>query len=91
MKAEDFIFKRYDGMFCDYWFKVVGDSQKKLTNRYQEQSMIEVSEVVYSPGERVLGIKRLFPWNFDVVEVIDPGLEAILIQIIDGLDKSTLC
>ena len=91
MKAEDFIFKRYDGMFCDYWFKVVGDSQKKLTNRYQEQSMIEVSEVVYSPGERVLGIKRLFPWNFDVVEVINPELETILIQIIDRLDKSMLC
>jgi hypothetical protein len=91
LKAEDFIFQRYDGMFCDYWFKVVGDSQKKLTNRYQEQSMIEVSEVVYSPGERVLGIKRLFPWNFDVIEVINPELEAILIQIIDGLDKSRLC
>lgn len=85
MKAEDFIFQRYDGA---YWFKVVGDSQKELTNRYQEQSMIEVSEVVYSPEEIVLGIKRLFPWNFDVIEVINPELEAFLIQIIDGLEKS---
>lgn len=91
MKAEDFIFQRYDGMFCDYWFKVVGGSKKVLTDRYQEQSMAEVSEVVYSPGERVLGIKRLFPWNFDVVEVINPELEAILTQIIDEFDKSVLC
>ena len=87
MKAEDFIFQRYGGAFGDYWFKVVGDSQKELTNRYQEQSMIEVSEVVYSTEEIVLGIKRLFPWNFDVIEVIDPELEAILIQIIDELEK----
>lgn len=29
--------------------------------------MIQVTEVVYSKDENIIGIKRLFPFNYDVI------------------------
>lgn len=53
MKREDFKFDRketpdeHEG--C--WFKALGDSQKELTDTYMEQSMIAVTECIYSKDE----------------------------------------
>ena len=46
--------------------------------------MIEVSEVVYNPTDGQFGIKRLFPFNFDVVITPhDEELENMLKRITD--------
>lgn len=69
MKADDFIFDRAEGgKYCDYWFHVVGESKDELTKKYMEQSMIEVTSVVFGIQDGQFGIKRLFPFNYDIVE-----------------------
>lgn len=70
----------------DYWFRVSGQSQKILTDRYMEQSMVEINEVVYGSSDGAVGVERLFPWNFDVVVVEDEELKGIL----EGLVKKEL-
>lgn len=68
MKETDFIFDRIEGgKYCDYWFKVTGDTKEELTDRYMEQSMVEVTEAVFSIQDGQWGIKRLFPFNYDVI------------------------
>lgn len=69
MKKEDFKFDRKE---CetgheDYWFKVSGETKKELTEKYMEQSMVSITDCVYSKDEDVVGLKRLFPFNYDVV------------------------
>lgn len=69
MKASDFVFDRVvGGKYCDYWFRVTGETKKELTERYMEQSMVEVSEVVFSIQDGQFGVKRVFPFNYDVVD-----------------------
>ena len=49
MKESDFILDRIEGgKYCDYWFRVIGETKKELTDRYIEQSMVEVTEAVFS-------------------------------------------
>lgn len=68
MKASEFVFDRVTGgKYCDYWFRVTGETKKELTERYMEQSMVEVSEVVFSIQDGQFGVKRVFPFNYDVV------------------------
>ena len=40
--------------------------------------MVGVTEVVYSKDEDVVGIKRQFPFNYDVVLSNDENLKAVL-------------
>lgn len=78
MKREDFIFDHMDDEYEDYWFKVVGDTKDELTKKYMEMCMVSVTEVVYSNKEQVLGIKRLFPFNYDVIMPDDTELKDML-------------
>lgn len=72
MKESDFIFDRVEGgKYCDYWFRVIGETQQELTEKYMEQSMIDVTEVVFSIQDGQWGIKRLFPFNYDVITPSD--------------------
>lgn len=68
MKENDFVFDRIEGgKYCDYWFRVIGATKDELTDRYMEQSIVEVTEVVFSIQDGQFGVKRLFPFNYDVI------------------------
>ena len=75
MKREDFVFDHMDDEYEDYWFKVVGDTKDELIKKYMEMCMVSVTEVVYSNKEQVLGVKRLFPFNYDVIMPDDTELK----------------
>lgn len=84
MRKEDFklgITEYKDG-HIDYWFNVSGETEKELTDKYMEMCMVGVTEVVYSKDEDVVGIKRLFPFNYDVVLSDDESLKELLKSII---------
>ena len=83
MKKEDFTFKFIEEPYKhkDCWFKISGDTEKELTQKYMEQSMISVNEAVYSLGDNSYGLKRLFPFNFDVIEPNDEELKKILKEL----------
>lgn len=83
MKKEDFTLKRINKTeeHEDYWFAVSGETQKSLGKQYNEMCMVDVVEVVYSKDEDVVGIKRLFPFNFDVIMSKDDDLKNILREL----------
>ena len=87
MKKEDFKFKEINGDsgHIDYWFSVEGETEKELTDKYMEQGMIGVTEVVYSKDADMVGVKRQFPWNFDVIVDNDSLLKELLKSIISSL------
>lgn len=87
MNAKDFIFDHYDSEYEDYWFKVTGDTKKELTDKYMEMCMVEVTEVVYSVKEDIVGVKQLFPFNYQVIESTDETLKNLLIDLIKNLPK----
>lgn len=87
MDAKDFIFDHYDSEYEDYWFKVTGDTKKELTDKYMEMCMVEVTEVVYSVKENIVGVKQLFPFNYQVIESTDETLKNLLIDLIKNLPK----
>lgn len=75
LKREDFVFDRVDGgEYCDYWFNVVGETKEELTVRYMEQSMIAVTSVVFSIQDGQWGVRRQFPFNYDVITPQDAEL-----------------
>lgn len=86
---EKWIFKfiRLDSpdKFNDYWFKTDKISDKELSKKYMEQNMIGITKVVYCKYNGEIGIKRIFPFNFDVVVVNDPELRSILEELIEEL------
>ena len=86
LKEQDFIFTKMEEPYKDYWFIVDGDSKKELTNKYMEMCMVEVPEVVYSQSENIVGIKRLFPFNYDVITTEDNELRAILSAVVNKLE-----
>ena len=88
MNTKDFIFEHYDSEYEDYWFKVTGDTQKELADQYMEMCMIEVTEVVYSVKEDFVGIKLLFPFNYQVVKSTDETLKNLLIDLTKNLAKT---
>ena len=65
----------------DYWFKVNGDSLKELEKELWEQSMLQVTSVVYSKDEDIVGVRRDFPWNWDVVLSDNKELNAVLKEL----------
>lgn len=85
MRKEDFVFDHIDDEHEDYWFKVVGETKVELTNKYMEMCMVSVTEVVYSNKEKVLGIKRLFPFNYDVIMPDDDELKGILASMVSAM------
>lgn len=88
MKESDFIFDRIEGgKYCDYWFRVTGETQKELTGRYMEQSMVAVTEAVFSVQDGQWGIKRLFPFNY---EVITPSDDKELYEMLKSVAFKTL-
>lgn len=84
MNKADFTFDKItsDDGFVDIWFKVDGETKKELTDRYMEQSMIEVLGTVYGTTDGRIGVKRLFPFYFDVIMVIDSELSQMMADII---------
>lgn len=71
-----------DGEHDDYWFEVTGESRKELEDTYMEMCMVGIDEVVYSKDEDLVGVKRIFPFNFDVIIHKDTGLNLILNELI---------
>ena len=86
MKREDFVFDHMDDEYEDYWFNVVGDTKDELTKKYMEMCMVSVTEVVYSNKEQVLGIKRLFPFNYDVIMPDDTELKDMLESLVNEVN-----
>ena len=78
MNATDFVFKECDLTHNDLWFDIVGDTKKELTDKYMEQCMVCVSEAVFSMSDGEYGIKRIFPFNFDVISPDDSELYRLL-------------
>ena len=86
MNKEDFVFNKLDEEFKDYWFNVHGESQIYLTDKYMEQSMVAITEIVYSKAEDALGIKKLFPFNAHVDLIKDEELKNIIKELIEDED-----
>lgn len=78
MKQEDFVFKRMDAKYSDYWFDIVGDTAKELTHKYMDQSMVGVTGAVFSIQDGQWGIRRQFPFNYDVITPNDSELYELL-------------
>ena len=78
MKAADFVFKKCDLTHNDLWFDIVGETKKELTDKYMEQCMVCVSEAVFSVSDGEYGIKRIFPFNFDVISPDDSELYGLI-------------
>ena len=74
---KDFIFNRVEENegHIDYWFDTTPDSDEKLLREYGEMGCEHVFEVVYSVDEDVVGIKRQFRFNWDVVLSKDENLK----------------
>ena len=87
MIAEDFVFdkREHNERYDDYWFDVVGASAKELTDEYMEQSMVGVTSVVYSVTDGVLGVRRQFPFNYDVITPNNPELKDIIKSIVEEM------
>lgn len=87
MDKTNFKFIRLDSpdKFNDYWFKTDKISDKELSKKYMEQNMIGITKVVYCKYNGEIGIKKIFPFNFDVVVVNDPELRSILEELIEEL------
>lgn len=85
MDKTNFKFIRIDSpdKFKDYWFETDKISNEELSKKYMMQSMIGITEVVYCKSNGVIGIKRVFPFNFDVIIANDPELRGILEELIE--------
>ncbi len=85
LHESDFKFTKLDEEYQDYWFSVSGDSAEYLRQKYMEQSMITVSDVVYSKADEVVGVKRQFPFNFDVITPDDEDLKEFVSKIANSI------
>lgn len=86
MNKSDFEFIRKDDKMQDYWFKVNGETKEELTNKYMEQSMIEVSHVVLSLVDNALGIQKEFLFNSYVsLDNNNPELKNLLLELIETI------
>lgn len=95
MQVKDFVFDKISGGgYCDYWFRIVGDTQKELTRKYMEQSMIAVTHAVFSLQDGQWGIRRQFPFSYDVIAPDDRELYETIKQVAFGYyqaNKTNLC
>jgi hypothetical protein len=65
----------------DYWFHIEGDTSAELYRKYMEQGVQTICEAVYSKDENIVGIKRQFLFNYDVIIVNDENLKSILKEL----------
>lgn len=90
MNEDDFEFiEKCDG-YEDYWFEVNGESKKVLTDKYMEMCMIEVSKVMYSKKDDIIGVRRQFPFNHDTITPNDNDLKDLLLSLVDKVDKELI-
>lgn len=87
MKKSDFRFYKKDNEYEDYWFYIDGETQDELTDRHMEQSMVSVTEVVYSKVDDIVAVRKLFPFNTMVVYDKNPELRKILLELVQVVDK----
>lgn len=90
MKKSDFRFHKKDEEYEDYWFYIDGETRGELTDRHMEQSMVSVTEVVYSKVDDIVAARQLFPFNTMVVYDKDQELRRILLELVQDVDKD-LC
>lgn len=88
MRKEDFTLEKVDRSngHIDYWFDINGETEKELTDKYREMCMVGVTGVVYSEDEDIVGVKRQFPFNYDVVISDDDFLKEMLKSIVRDLN-----
>ena len=88
MRKEDFKLKEVDRSngHIDYWFDVSGETADELTFTNREQCMVGVTSVVYSEDEDIVGVRRQFHWNYDVVISNDNFLKEMLKSIVKDLN-----
>lgn len=86
MNKTDFKFSKFDPEYQDYWFEVSGNTKTELTDNYFEMCMIEVTDVVYSKVDNMVGIKRLFPFNYDVIVSDNNTLKTMLSELTKEID-----
>lgn len=87
MKKSDFWFYKKDEEYECYWFYVYGETKFELTDRHMEQSMVSVTEVVYSKTDDIVAVVKFFPFNTMVVYDRDPDLKKILLDLVRNVDK----
>lgn len=87
MKKSDFRFHKKDKEYEDYWFYIDGETRDELTDRHMEQSMVSVTEVVYSKADDIVAVRQLFPFNTMVIYDKDPELREILLELVQVVDK----
>ena len=90
MKKSDFTFHKKDEEYEDYWFYVNGETQDELTHRHMEQSMIAVTEAVYSKKEDFVAVRLLFPFNTLVVYDKGQDLRKILLDLVHERDTGSV-
>ena len=75
--------------YKDYWFATDKTSENELMNEYMEQGIVGITEVVYCKDNGEIGIKRIFPFNFDVITPDDHELKNILKELVEEISIST--
>lgn len=65
----------------DYWFVTDKISDEYLTNKYREMCMVGVPEIIYTKDKDIVGVKRQFPFNYDVIVSDDEELKDILMEL----------
>lgn len=90
INVSDFVLDRIDRAngHEDYWFTVNGETAKYLTRQYMEQCMVGVTECVYSADEDIVGVKRQFHFNYDVVLSDNKQLKDVLKELTDDVKKN---
>ena len=83
LNKSDFVLSKHDTPdgHNDYWYKVSGDSRKELEDNYWEMCMVGIVEVVYSKDEDAVGVKQVYPFNFNVVMSSDDDLKTLLREL----------
>lgn len=78
-----------DDEFEDYWFSVKGETQAELSKEYMEMCMVAVTYVVYSRKENKIGVRRQFPFNYDVIIPTNHALAELLVSLANDVDNKS--
>lgn len=85
--VNDFKFTRLDTSngHEDYWFDVSKEAEQDFFWNYHTQGVEGFPEIVYSKDEDVVGIKRQYLWNWDVILSNDSSLKNILRKLANSI------